>query len=80
VKVGTKVKLKGKTKHGKNRIREQGHTWVVVKVKSNLVFAEDKKKEHALLRAESRPDEHWRWVALRDDKNFTMEVVEEAEE
>jgi hypothetical protein len=80
VKVGTKVKLKGKTKHGKNRVREQGHTWLVVKVKSGLVFAEDMNKEFALLSAENRPDEHWRWVALKEDKNFTMEVVEETEE
>jgi hypothetical protein len=77
VKAGTKVKLEGKTKHGKNRVREQGHTWVVVKVGSGMVFAEDKNKEFALLSAESRPDDHWRWVALKEDKNFTMEVVEE---
>ena len=77
MKVGTKVKLKGKTKHGKNRVREQGHTWRVVKIRSGLALAEDRDKEFALLRAEIRPDEHWRWVALKDDKNFTMEVVEE---
>ena len=77
MKQGDKVKLMGKTKHGKNRVREQGHTWVVVKVGSGMVFAEDKNKEFALLSAESRPDDHWRWVALKEDKNFTMEVVEE---
>ena len=77
MKVGTKVKLKGKTKHGKNRVREQGHTWRVVKIRSGLALAEDRDKEFALLLAENRPDEHWRWVALKDDKNFTMEVVEE---
>ena len=76
MKAGTKVKLEGKTKHGKNRVREQGHAWVVVKVGSGMVFAEDKNKEFALLSAESRPDDHWRWVALKEDKNFTMEVVE----
>ena len=77
MKVGTKVKLKGKTKHGKNRVREQGNTWRVVKIRSGLALAEDRDKEFALLLAENRPDEHWRWVALKDDKNFTMEVVEE---
>ncbi len=80
MKAGTKVKLKGKTKHGKNRVREQGQVWIVVKVGTDLIFAEDKKKEFALLRAERRPDMHWRWVALKEDANFTMEVVEEAGE
>ena len=77
MKAGTRVKLKGKTKHGKNRVREQGHTWRVVKVSSGLALAEDRDKEFALLLAENRPDEHLRWVALKDDKNFTMEVLEE---
>ena len=76
MKAGDKVKLVGKTKHGKNRVREQGPTWVVVKVGSGMGFAEDNNKEFALLSAESRPDDHWRWVALKEDKNFTMEVVE----
>ena len=76
MKAGDKVKLTGKTKHGKNRVNEQGHTWIVVKVRSGLVFAEDKKKEFALLRAENRPDMHWRWVALKEDVNFMAEVLE----
>lgn len=79
MKAGTKVKLKGKTKHGKNRVREQGQTWIVVKVGTDLIFAEDKKKEFALLRAEDRPDMHWRWVALKEDANFMMEALESEE-
>ena len=48
------------------------------KIGSSYLFTNN--KEFALLSAENRPDEHWRWVALKEDKNFTMEVVEEAEE
>ena len=73
---GDKVKLTGKTKHGKNRVREQGAEWIVVKVKSGVLFSEDKKKEFALLRKEDTPAEHWRWVALKEDKNFCMETLE----
>ncbi len=72
---GDKVKLTGKTKHGKNRVREQGAEWIVVKVESGVLFSDDKKKEFALLRKEDNPGEFWRWVALIDDKNFSVEVI-----
>ena len=75
MKPGDKVKLTGKTKHGKNRVREQGAEWIVVKVESGVLFSDDKKKEFALLRKEDNPGEFWRWVALIDDKNFSVEVI-----
>ena len=75
MKAGDKVKLTGKTKHGKNRVREQGQDWIVVKTDNNLEFAEDRKQEFALLRADERPSEHWRWVAVQNDKNFLVEVL-----
>ena len=75
MKRGDKVKLTGKTKHGKNRVREQGAEWIVVKVESGVLFSDDKKKEFALLRKEDNPGEFWRWVALIDDKNFSVEVI-----
>lgn len=74
---GDTVKLTGKTKHGKNRVREQGAVWTVVKVKPGMLFCDDKEKEFALLRKEDNPGEFWRWVALKDDKNFSVEVLEE---
>lgn len=75
---GDTVKLTGKTKHGKNRVREQGAVWIVVKVKSGMLFCEDKEKEFALLRKEDNPGEFWRWVALKEDKNFSVEVLNES--
>lgn len=78
MKRGDKVKLTGKTKHGKNRVREQGADWIVVKVRAGVLFSEDKKKEFALLRKEDNPGEHWRWVALKEDKNFSVEVIDES--
>ena len=78
MKPGDHVKLTGKTKHGKNRVREQGAEWIVVKVNTGLIFADDRKKEFALLRKENNPGEHWRWVALEEDKNFSVEVIDES--
>ena len=75
MKAGDKVKLTGKTKHGKNRVREQGQDWIVVKTDNNLEFADSREQEFALLRAEERPHEHWRWVAVQNDKNFLVEVL-----
>jgi hypothetical protein len=78
VKPGDKVKLKGKTKHGKNRVREQGHTWVVVKT----MLAHESSfapvgTEIALLRADKRPDLHWRWVEVENDKNFDVDILDD---
>ena len=78
MKRGDKVKLTGKTKHGKNRVREQGAEWIVIKVESGVLFSDDKKKEFALLRKEDNPGEFWRWVALKEDKNFSVEVIDES--
>ena len=75
MKAGDKVKLTGKTKHGKNRVREQGQDWVVVKTDNNLEFADNREQEFALLRAKERPHEHWRWVAVQNDKNLLVEVL-----
>jgi hypothetical protein len=77
VKRDDKIKLTGKTKHGKNRVREQGAEWIVVKVKSGVLFSDDKHKEFALLRKEGNQGEHWRWVAVKEDKNFSVEVINE---
>ena len=55
------VTLQGITRHGKNRIHEQGNTWIVIKVDNNAV----------LLESTINPD--WlRWLDLPDDKNFRI--------
>ena len=36
--VGNKVKLTGITRHGKNRVREQGETWEVIRIILRLVI------------------------------------------
>ena len=77
MKVGDKVKLTGLTKHGKNRVREQGDLWTVAEVKAmshNSGFVA-KGTQIALLNANSDPLKHWRWVEVKNDKNFHMRVM-----
>ena len=72
MKVGDKVKLIGKTKHGKNRVNEQGAVWTVaeVKVMSHNSGFVPKGTKVALLNGNNDPLKHWRWVEVLDDKNF----------
>tara|TARA_B100000131_G_C17893747_1_gene523455 strand:+ start:170 stop:442 length:273 start_codon:yes stop_codon:yes gene_type:complete len=77
VKQGDKVKLMGKTKHGKNRVNEQGAFWTVVEVKEiehSSGFA-PRGTEVALLSANKDPMNLWRWVEIRNDKNFFVTVM-----
>ena len=74
--VGDKVKLTGITRHGKNRVREQGDLWTVTAISpaGQSSFAAVG-TEIALLRAESNPDRNWRWVEVKNDKNFHVKKI-----
>ena len=76
MKVGDRVKLTGLTKHGKNRVREQGDmgTVTALSVAHASSFAPIG-SSIALLRADSNPTKHWRWVEVKNDKNFHMRVL-----
>ena len=77
MKVGDRVKLTGLTKHGKNRVREQGDMWTIaeVKVMSHNSGFVPKGTKIVLLNANSDPLKHWRWVEVNNDKNFHMRVL-----
>jgi hypothetical protein len=69
---GDLVKLEGISRHGKNRIRENGIWWRIISLDGKdssilstkvCVVPNDKKREH-----------NWRWIDLRDDRD--MEMVE----
>lgn len=76
VKVGDWVILKGKTRHGKNRIQQHGMEWVVKSVSTfqgqpamNLCSAnktEGPKGNKGL---------DGRWVLLKNDNNFEWEFL-----
>ena len=66
---GDWVILKGKTRHGKNRINQHGERWTIIELRHGKM----------LLESSERTDKggfDWRWVDMHDDKNFTWENVE----
>ncbi len=69
--VGKWVLLKGKTRHGKNRIQQHGMEWVVEKVSTfqgQPAMMLRSKNETFKLGDKMMHDS--RWVLLRDDPNF----------
>ena len=79
--VGRWVLLKGKTRHGKNRINQHGEMWLIERVATfqgqPAMFLRSE-KEPVVIRGRGNPKEEWkttlihdnRWVLLRDDPNF----------
>ena len=73
--VGDAVRLSGITRHGKNRIRENGDMWRVINVdgaESSLLVT----KICVIPLDVSRRSE-WRWIDLPEDRD--MEIVEHIE-
>ena len=75
------VILKGKTRHGKNRIQQHGEQWFVKEF--GKFCGEDammlrSERETFPIRARGNPKEEWktvmihdeRWVLLKNDPNF----------
>lgn len=79
MKTGDVVTLKGISRHGKNRISEQGAQWVVVRVEARPSSGSRNGSclcvgsGFVLLEKEDKSLGFWRWVALADDKNFSIE-------
>ena len=73
-----KVKLVGKSRHGKNRVREQGALWRVVGESLRVHFNTKAPGPFLLLESEDQTGPHGshaRWVSLRDDPNFELAVL-----
>ena len=69
--VGDSLKLIGKTKHGRNRVREQGAAWKVMEVcTAQRHSAHPEGTPLALL--VSACAKHWRWVKQANDVNFDI--------
>ena len=72
--VGDIVKLFGKTRHGKNRIRENGDMWRVITVDgadSSILTTKICVRPMDLDRREN-----WRWIDIPDDEHMTVKLVE----
>jgi len=76
--VGDTLTLSGITKHGKNRVREQGAKWMVIELKTvkHRMSTFPVGTPIALLAAVSDPHKHWRWIRQTNDKNFQIDEVE----
>ena len=73
--VGKKVKLTGITRHGKNRVREQGEVWEVIRMNPTVGFKTKAPGPFMLLQATEGI--HMRWVSTISDDNFSVEVIDE---
>ena len=65
------IRLKGKSGHGKNCIREHGDLWLVVHVDTNKVMLRSRNKT---FKAGDEMHHDCRWIDQGVDKNF--EIVE----
>ena len=73
--VGNKVKLTGITRHGKNRVREQGEVWEVIRMNPAVSFKTKAPGPFMLLQATKSIN--MRWVSTVNDDNFSVEVIDE---
>ena len=71
-----KVRLIGKSRHGKNRVREHGEFWLV-KGKSETLIARPKAKGPFLFLRPANGSDDMRWVEENNDPNFILEFVED---
>jgi hypothetical protein len=76
--VGDTLTLSGKSKHGKNRVNEQGAKWTVIELKivQHRMSVFPVGTPITLLAAVSDPTKHWRWIRQQNDVNFNIEAVE----
>jgi len=67
-----KVKLLPRTKKGKERIKQWGDEGTVKEIRGTVLFSQDK-GPWLLVTA---GDRDCRWIHAKNDKDFTIEVVE----
>ena len=65
------IRLKGKSGHGKNRIREHGDIWLVIHVDTNKVMLRSRNRT---FKVGDEMHHDYRWIDQGVDKNF--EIVE----
>ena len=73
VRVGQKILLKGKSRHGKNRIQQHGTIWTVKRVGKFLgddAFMCESENETFAIGHQGKRIKDERWVCLKDDPNF----------
>jgi len=71
MKPGNQVKLRGKSKHGKNRIQRFGEDFWISEVRDRIHTTAHKNLPGPFLMVFSKTGDH-RWVALSDDPDFDV--------
>ncbi len=72
--LGEKIRLKGLSQKGKNRIRELGEQWVVFAVTDRVLFSPDKTGPWLFISPEHRnqDDKASRWIHAQHDVDFII--------
>lgn len=76
--LGKKIRLKGKSQKGKNRIREQGETWCVFAVTDHVLFNKGAVGPWLFVSPEGKDQNHKasRWVHGLTDVDFDIILVD----
>jgi len=72
MKAGDILILSGKTKHGKNRVREQGELWRIVRIKGALPHGRWPAGTE-IAEIESLDGQHWRFISTIGDTDFDVQ-------
>lgn len=73
MKVGDILVLSGKTRHGKNRIREQGELWKVLKIKGAIPHGRFPAGT-PIAELESFDGKYWRIISTTGDSDFSLVI------
>lgn len=68
--IGKKLVLKGVSRKGKNRVRENGNPWIIEKIQDSVMFSQ-KTGQWLLISLESDSGK-WRWIQRNNDSDFEI--------
>jgi len=69
--VGDRLTLSGKTKKGKNRVRELGQNWTVTRITPTVNFTTSGSGPFLLIEPDVDPEKA-RWLSSRNDPDFII--------
>jgi len=69
---GDRVRLKGRTGYGKNRVREHGKWWLVFDVRNEIQVKPPGSGPWALVRPKDKPWRDIRWIHAKRDEDFDV--------
>jgi|TARA_B100001094_G_C18082945_1_gene746196 hypothetical protein len=73
--VGDTIELKGKSKHGKNRIQQFGTEWLCIKISERIHTSKHQRLAGPFAMLVSMDLEDLRWIAVKDDPDFIVDML-----